>query len=122
MARPTTVLVIFFISFNLLAGMMMAQGIDTMLGIDTEVGTDDRIEEANEETERVNTGSSLGDTLFGMYNTLANGIGTIYDVVFAGPVLLERAGIPGYIAKFMAGVFTFVVAIDVASFIRGFNL
>ena len=122
MARPTTVLVIFFVSFNLLAGMMMAQGIDEMLGVDTEVGEHEEVEEAQNETDEVNTGTSLGDTLFGMYNTLARGAGQIYQIVFAGPVMLERAGVPGYLTKFMAGIMAFVVAFDVMSFVRGFNL
>lgn len=122
MARPSTTFVIFLVAVNLMAGLMMAQGIDTMLGLDATVGESDELERATNETRSVNTGTSLGDTLFGMYNTLARGVGAIFQFVFPGLNMLYRAGVPLYITNLLGTVFSFVIAFDVLSYIRGWGL
>ena len=122
MARPTTVLIIFFVAFNAIAGMMMATGVAAMLGVDTQVGEDDRIDDANESAHDIETGSSMGDTLFGMYNTLGQGFEALTTVVFAGPIMLHRAGVPLYISGMLSTLMVFVVAFDLIAFVRGFNL
>lgn len=122
MARPSTVIVVFMVSMNAFAGIMMAQGIDSMLGLDTTVGEDSEFDQAADDADTVNTGSSLGDTLFGMYNTLANGVGAIYDVIYPGLRMMERAGVPGYLTGLLGNLFTFIIFFDVASYVRGWGL
>ena len=97
MARPSTMLVIFLISLNLIAGIVTAQGIDAMLGIDATVGGDQAVDSASSSTKNINTGSSIGDTLFGMYNVLATGVSNIYGAVYPALAMLDRAGVAGYI-------------------------
>lgn len=122
MARPSTFIVIFLVAFNLIAGVMIAQDVDSMLGLDATVGESDQLETAQNETQSVNTGTSLGDTLFGMYNTLARGAGAIFQFIFPGLNMLYRAGVPLYITNLLGTVFSFVIAFDVLSYIRGWGL
>lgn len=121
MARPSTTIIIFFVVFNLLSLMMMTQGVDEMLGVDAEVGEEELVEEKADAAENTSSGTG-GDDLFGMYTTLAQGVETFYEVAFAGPIMLERAGVPSYITGFLKAVFAFVIAFDVISFMRGFSL
>lgn len=119
MARPTTVLVIFLISINLIAGIVTAQGIDAMLGIDATVGGDSAVDSATSSTKDISTGSSVGDTLFGMYNVLASGVSDVYGSIYPALNMLDRAGVAGYIVYGILGnMFTFVIFFDVVLFLR----
>jgi len=69
MARPVTTLVIFFIAFNLFAGMLMTTGVAGAIGIDAAVGEDDAIDQQTS-NDGLETGTGSGSTLFGMYNVL----------------------------------------------------
>lgn len=122
MARPSTFLVIFLVAFNLMGGIMMSQGIAPMLGLDSTVGENSEVDSAINETREVNTGTSLGDTLFGMYNTLARGVGAIFQFIFPGLNMLRRAGVPLYLTNTLGTLFSFVIAFDVMSYIRGWGL
>jgi hypothetical protein len=119
MARPTTVLVIFLVSLNLVAGIVTAQGIDTLIGVDATVGEDQAIDNAASSTKNVSTGNSIGDTLFGMYNVLATGVSNVYGTIYPALNMLDRAGVAGYIVYGILGnLFTFVIFFDVALFLR----
>lgn len=128
MARPVTLLVVFFITFNLFAGMLTATGTDAMLGLDAEVGGDKAVGDAAQRSENVSTGTSLGNTLFGMYNVLANGLSSVFDVIFPGLAMLRAAGVPAWIAGgqgtvgFLPPLFTVIMFIGFVSFLRGWDL
>lgn len=134
MARPSTILVVFMISVNAFAGMTIAMEIDEALGLNTELGQCNEVDvdnpregceeyaEAEQQTQNVNTGSSLGDTLFGMYNTLARGVGSIYKTVYPGLDLMSRAGVHDRIVMYLGHVFSFVIAFDIMSYVRGWGL
>lgn len=122
-SRPVTLLVIFFVSFNAMAGIYQQQGVDDTLGVDTRVGEDETFQEVQNNTTDIRTGTSLGNTLFGMYNTLLNGVQGIFRAVFPGLVMLERAGMPWWLTKgLLAPVFSILVFVAAASYIRGFSL
>ena len=119
MARPTTVLVIFLIAMNLFAGVVVSQGVDTMLGIDATVGEDQAIDNAASSTKSVSTGTGVGETLFGMYNVLASGVSDVYGAIYPALNMLDRAGVPGYIVYGLLGnMFTFVIFFDIVLFLR----
>lgn len=122
MARPVTLLVVFFITFNLFAGMLTATGTDAMLGLDAEVGGDKAVGDAAQRSENVSTGTSLGNTLFGMYNVLANGLSSVFDVIFPGLAMLKAAGVPGFITGMLGPLFAILMFVDFVSFLRGWGL
>ncbi len=123
MARPVTLLVVFFLGFNLFAGMLTATGVDAVIGVDADVGENQQAQNLQDNADQVSTGSSLGGTLFGMYNVLASSVGDFFNYVFPGLAMLARAGVPGYITGgFLGPIFTFLIAVDVISFLRGWGL
>lgn len=122
MARPVTTLVVFFVAFNLFAGMIAGAGIDSMLGLDATVGEDEEVNETVKNSEEIKTGTGLGDTLGGMYNVLAGTVRGFFDLILPGLAMLRRAGVPPEITDFLNGVFTFMAGIAVISFVRGWDL
>lgn len=123
MARPVTALVVFFLAMNLFAGMLGATGTDAMLGIDSDVGAGQATDDLQQQTNNVESGTSTGSTLFGMYNVLAGQISGFFHYIFPGLDMLHRAGTPGWItAGFLAPLFSVAIFVDVVSFFRGWGL
>lgn len=122
MARPTTVLLVFFLAFNLFAGVLVAQGVDEAIGIDATVGEHDEYDDVSGR-DSVETGTPRGDNLFGMYNVVTNQVKNIFTTIFPGLNMMDRAGVPGYITGGILGpVFSVVIIIEVISFLRGWQL
>lgn len=121
MARPVTLLVVFFISMNLLAAIIPGSA----LGLDTNVGGDavrERIPE-DAENDSIQSGAPTGQTLFGMYNVLSTQVSNLFSVIFPGLNMLERAGAPTEILYgVLAPLFSVLIFLDVLSFLRGWGL
>lgn len=116
-------LAVFFVAFNVFAGALMTTGVAAMIGVDAAVGGDSAVEKSQAESDELRTGNGLGGTLFGMYNVLADGLSTIVSVVFPGLSMLSRAGVPTWITEgILAPLFSIIIAIGFASFMRGFDL
>lgn len=123
MARPVTTLVVFFIAFNLFAGMLMATGVASMMGLNAEVGGDDAVNKRVQNSEDVDSGTSTGDTLFGMYNVLSTQLGGFFGAIFPGLNMLNRAGVPQFITGgFLGPLFSIAIFVDIVSFLRGWGL
>lgn len=123
MARPITLMAIFFLCMNLFSGVVMSTGVGAMIGVDTAVGGDDEVDRAVDSSGNVSAGAPTGSTLFGMYNVLADGLATISLPVTAGPQMLDRAGVPGVIAnQLLQPVIAIVMALGVMSYLRGWGL
>lgn len=122
MARPVTMLVVFFIAFNLFAVMLGATGLAAVIGIDASVGGTAAVDEQTDR-DGVDSGSPTGSTLFGMYNVLSGQLADFFGVIFPGLGMLNRAGVPDYITGgFLGPLFSVVIFIDVMSFLRGWGL
>lgn len=123
MARPITLMAVFFLTMNLFSGMVMASGVGAMIGVDTAVGGDDKVSEAVDEQDNISSGAPTGQTLFGMYNALSEAVGTLAAPVTAGPTMLRRAGVPSAITHdFLQPIIAIVYAIGIISFLRGWGL
>lgn len=135
MAKPVTTLAVFFVAMNFLVVAMAAQGIFGVVG----VGVADRACPDNPTDEQIqqidncqikdfadsdpSLGSSTGNTLFGMYNVVANQGGEFYDFIYFGLPILERAGVPGWITEGIIGNITSVLmVIAILSYARGYQL
>jgi hypothetical protein len=122
-SRPITTLAVFFLTFNLFAGLIMTSGVGAMLGITANVGGDERVEESVSQAEESRTGSPTGSTLFGMYNVLVQSVSVLAGTITAGPTMLRRAGVPTMITTgILQPMFTVVMGIGVVSFLRGWDL
>lgn len=128
MSRPVTTLVVFFLAFQLLAALFVGTGVAAMLELETGAGQTDACKAWENECgtqsgSEVPTGSTSGGTLFGMYTVMGDFLSNIYGFVFPGLAMLNNAGVPGYITYgFLGNMFTLLIVIDVAAFVRGYNI
>lgn len=132
MARPVTLIVIFFIAMNLVAGVVNAVGIGQHLGLGTQVGSGDIDESVP--SNNIGTGAPTGQTLFGMYNVLAGQLSKLYGAIFPGLAMLRSTIMPNWLVGnpsatsafekvgILAPLMTVLIFIDLVSFLRGFSL
>lgn len=108
---------------NLLAGIYMEEGVWGNADIDAAIGGDEDVEETRQfANDTVDTGAPTGQTLFGMYNVLADGFNTLISTVTAGPTMLNQAGVPGSITGMLNILFGVVIVVDLLSYLRGWGL
>jgi len=128
MSRPVTTLAVFFLSFNLFAGMLMSTGVAATIGLDTRVGGGEAVRDARQTGQDVETGAPTGETLFGAYNVLSNQLGTIFGIIFPGLRMLYNSGVPAFLVGgpstvgLLPPLFSTILAIDIISFFRGWGL
>lgn len=121
MSRPVTTLAVFFVAMNSFARVLRATGVDDALHLDANVGTNDAVSKIP--SEEIATGTPTGSTLFGMYNVLTGHLTNIYEVIFPGLAMLQRAGVPDYLTQMvLAPLFGLIVAVAVLSYLRGYSL
>lgn len=118
--RISTQLAVFFIAFNLFAGMLGGMGIADDLGINVETGDSNAINEATQKDD-VGLGNSVGGTLFGMYNQLTNQVGVIVNTIAPGFAMLKLF-LPNAIVDPFATIAGVFVVVDLLSYARGFSL
>lgn len=123
MARPVTLLVVFFLSLNVFAGVLGSTGAAATLGINVELGEDTAREELAQQTGELPTGSPSDGTLFGLYNVIGGFLSRVYDFIFPGLRMLNRAGVPVFITdRLMGDIFSLLITIDIAAFVRGYEI
>lgn len=120
MARPVTTLVVFFLFFNLWAGVLVETDAASELGIDTNVGGDELVSEI--ESEDIPSGSGIGETLFGLYNMLTRFINGVFSFATAGVSMLSYVGVPSEYLTMLETVFGVLIIIDLVSFYKGWGL
>jgi len=103
--------------------MLISSGAAETLGLSgqVEVGGDDAADTAKQQSSEISTGAPTGSTLFGLYNVLAGTLGAMYEIAFAGPVMLSNAGVPSAITDMLSVIIGVVYALGVISFLRGFD-
>lgn len=132
MARATTTLLVFFVFFNLWAGVLIGTGAAAELGIEEQTGTNCEVDSQGarnceaaghvSSNDGVPSGNGVGDTLFGLYNVLSGFLNDLFTFISPGLDLLARAGVPEAFTNLMGIVFTLFATIDVVSFFKGWGL
>jgi len=108
--------------------MLQATGVAETLHLDQRVGGGEAQEQAVNQGQNIESGSPTGQTLFGMYNVLADQLSGILAIFNPGLRMLYNAGVPAFIVGgpgtigLLPPVATFVKAIGVISFLRGWGL
>lgn len=120
--RVSVQIVLFLIFFNAGAQMIISAGVAADLGIDPHVSESDELDQAEQEANNFDTGSGFGDTLFGMYNALADTVTTILNAIFPGLAMLKAAGVPGFFADFIFAGASLYSALDLIGFLRSGGL
>lgn len=109
---------LFLVSFNGGHVMLDVSGTYDYLGVQPDLGNTDQIDRAKQSVEEVNTGGGGGDTLFGLYNTIAGPIETIFDTIMPGAKMLKNVGVPDYLVNFTFGTLALIPGIDFILFMR----
>jgi len=128
MARPVTTLALFFLTLSLVSGMLATTGISEHLGLNNRVGGGESIDNAQQTASDISTGAPTGDTLFGAYNVLSNQLAGLLGLINPGLRMLYNAGVPAYIVGgpttigLLPPIATFIQAIGIMSFFRGWDL
>lgn len=111
---------LFFIIFNVFAGIVGTMGVAAELGLSVETGNPSQLERATDQREP-DLGASSGSTLFGMYNSLSDQLGTMFYSIAPGFDML-RNFLPGVFVDGMYGVASFIISKDLIAFARGTDL
>ena len=118
--RISTQLAVFFIGFNVFAGMLIGMGVADDLGINVETGDPEAFQKVPDQ-EDVGLGSSVGGTLFGMYNVLTSQAYYLFYSVAPGFGML-RNFMPNAIVDPFAAIASVFVVVDLLSYARGTDL
>lgn len=121
MAKPVTVLVVFFVALNLFAGTLAATGVDQTLGLDASTGGDSAVDERTS-NDNVSGGTGTGETLTNLRNVLSNQFASLIGIIFPGLAMLNRAGVPQFITNLLGGMFSVMTTIAVIRFFRSGEL
>jgi len=128
MARPSTILVVFFVAMNVIAFAMLQMGVVAAMGLDGHIQSSDEIPDNPQDVDPddneygVETGSGVGGTLFGMYNVLSQQVSGVFSAIFPALRMLDRAGTPEELINGAGTLFGFVIFFDVLGYIRGYDL
>lgn len=130
MSRPVTTLAFFFIALSLFSTMLTGTGVAETLHLNQRVGGDESVNEVRNQAQNLSSGAPTGQTLFGMYNVLSSQISTLFGMLNPGMVMLYNAGGPAFlfgnpendVIGFLPPLVTFIKAIGIISFLRGWGL
>lgn len=121
MSRPVTLIVLFFVALNAIAGVLVGLGIDGQLGLNSPPESDKLNDRSS--SEQIESGAPTGQTLFGMYNVLAGQFSDLLSVFTPGLNLMVNAGMPAWIRdQFLIPLFSTMTVIAILSFLRGWGL
>jgi hypothetical protein len=123
-ARPITLLAVFFLTLSLFSQLLISTGVAATIGLSTEVGGAQASDEVTETAQsEVESGAATGDTLFGLYNVLATQVSDILGIFNPGLRMLENAGVPSPIINgFLMPIVSLVKFVGIVSFLRGWDL
>lgn len=119
MSMRSVNLVIILFLLNASAGLMVASGYAADIGIDLDPGADDELDKANETAQNIQTGSSIGETLFGALAAAAKTVTTIFTVIFIAPLMFNNLGVPTWLTAFVFAPMYIIVGIDVLQVLTG---
>jgi len=130
MARPVTLLAIFFFSLSLFSGTLQTTGVAADLGLTNNVGGGEAADEVRATAENAETGAPTGSTLFGLYNVLGGQLSNILSIFNPGMRMLFNAGAPAWLVGnpftneigFLPPIASVIKLIGVMSFLRGWGL
>lgn len=120
--RVSVHIVLFLVFFNAGAVMLQDTGVADDMGINPDEGNDERLEQASDAAREPDPGSGIGSTLFGMYNSLAGTVETVFNTIFPGAAMLKANGFPNFWIDFLFAAMPIIVGLDTVAFFRGWKL
>lgn len=121
MTRPSVYITISLVFMNLFTGALMATGVAQHVGVDVAVGGDQTVDQSTSDATDLQSSAGVGDTLFAMYHATSTGIASVFSILPAFS-MLRRAGVPSVWVGILVQVTGFIIGIDIAAYLKGFNL
>lgn len=119
--RITVQILLVFVFMNAFAGMLQTTGVADDLNVNPQPGGDEKLDQINNETENFESGGGGGETLFGLYNTLAGVLDAIVDTLPA-LAMMKNAGAPDFIVNYGFAGYSIITGLDIAGYIRSGGL
>lgn len=116
--RSTNVLVV-LILLNSTAIFVGALPVAGDLGYQPQVGGGDKIDEATDAGQDIQSERSALDQFVGSIITAANTLTTMFDVVVAGPTMLTNLGVPGALVTLVTAPLYVYVGLDLLQVLSG---
>lgn len=118
--RISSKLTVFALMLNGWASVLASAGVAEDLGVSWAPGGNGEIQAMETAAKSISPGGGgIGETLFALYNAMAGTFVTIFEVVFAGPLMLMNVGVPAWIVQPFGAILVFIWAIDIAYILSG---
>lgn len=118
MPRASVYIALFLISVNAAAGMLQVTGVAGDLGVGVQSSQQQELEQAQQEAQRFGPGGGAGQTLFGLYASLAKTVTGIVEAVSPAASMAINAGVPAFYANFVFAFLLVIPTLDVIAFLR----
>lgn len=120
--RKSTNIVVFYLYFTGAATLLEVAGITAAMGTSVKGSVPQKLQEAEATFEAFDTSGGFGETLFGLYNSVANVAEVMFAAVTAGPRLITNAGVPVEIVTFLFLPAGIIVGADIIYVLAGRDL
>lgn len=117
--RRTPTIVVFFVFFSAAATLLEVSGTTAAMGVSSPTGTVEALDTAQQAMSEISASSGVSDTLFGSFVALASSMEALGRGVFAGPLILSAAGVPGPIVAFLFAPAGIIVGLDIYHAVTG---
>lgn len=119
MARATTQIVIGLMLLTAASNAIMFSGVGAALDIAPSTGAEDRVEQTQDDASGFEPSQGNSDTLFSLYTSVTTVITSIYQIVFAAPLMFINLGVPTWLTGFIFTPLVVIVVTDIATWVFG---
>lgn len=117
--RKTTKIVVFLIMLHASAGLIAASGLGADMGVMPDPGGDDKVQTAKDSANNVEAEGGIADTLFALYNSVAQSLTAFLNTAFALEIMLTNIGVPAYVTAFLVAPIPIIVGMDLVYLLTG---
>lgn len=116
--RASISIVLFFVLMSAFANVLVISGAADGLGLAPnpdggKTTSGSYVNDSAGSARNISSGGQTGGTLVSLYTQGAGIIGTIITVLFRGPIMLERAGLPSWFSLLVLPGISIVAGVDV---------
>lgn len=120
--RVSVYIVMFILFTNAGAAALQSTDAADTIGVDPAEGSDEQINAAKDAARSPDPGNGVGGTLFGLYNSIAGLLETIFNLIFPAAAMFKSTPIPDFAVNYAYTAMPIIVGLDVAAYFRGWSL
>lgn len=111
-------IVMALVSLNAGHVALNASGTYDYIGVSPNLCDTGPLEDSQEQAKAFGTGQGAGETLFNLYNVLANVLDSIFDSILPAAKMIKCAGVPNYLVNFAFATLAMIPGFDLIVFLR----